>query len=199
MFAAVTNPDSGAVQVPAQVQLDLLAAAAKHPSQAIVKKLAQYETSRSHGDHLAPWSETLHGGNAEKGRKIFFENSEVSCLRCHKVQGTGGEVGPDLTGIGGKQKREYLLEAIVEPDKQIAKGYETVVLTLNDGKVKSGILKSEDKKEVRLMTPEGEILVVPVEEIDTRARGPSAMPADLVKHLSRRDLRDLVEFLSSLK
>ena len=74
-----------------------------------------------------------------------------------------------------------------------------MVLTLNDGKVKSGILKSEDKKEVRLMTPEGEVIVVPVEEIDTRARGPSAMPADLVKHLSRRDLRDLVEFLSSLK
>src|SRR5262249_10035381 len=186
-------------QVPAEVELDLLEAAAKHPTQGILQKLARHEESRPQNDHLAKWSEGLHGGNAEKGRKIFFENSEVSCLRCHKVQGTGGEVGPDLTGIGAKEKREYLLESIVEPDKQIAKGYDTVVLTLNDGKVKSGILKSEDKKEVRLMTPEGEIIVVPVAEIDTRARGPSAMPGDLMKHLSRRDLRDLVEFLSSLK
>jgi quinoprotein glucose dehydrogenase len=141
----------------------------------------------------------MHGGDADNGKRIFFERSEVSCLRCHKVQGVGGEVGPDLTGIGAKQKRDYLLESIVEPDKQIAKGYETVVLTLVDGKVKSGILKSEDKKEVRLMTPEGAVIVVPVEEIDTRTRGPSAMPADLMRHLSRKDLRDLVEFLASLE
>ena len=177
----------------------MLEAAAKQSGATITQKLARYDANRSPTDHLSKWSESLYGGDAESGKRIFLERSEVSCLRCHKIQGTGGEVGPDLAGIGGKQKREYLLEAIVEPDKQIAKGYETVVLTLVDGKVKSGILKSEDKKDVRLMTPEGTIIVVPVQEIDSRTRGPSAMPADLVRHLSRRDLRDLVEFLASLK
>jgi quinoprotein glucose dehydrogenase len=188
-----------AQQVPPEVRLELLEAATKYQATPIVQRLAKYEAARPKDDHLAKWAETLYGGNAENGRKIFFERSEVSCLRCHKVNGTGGEVGPDLTGIGTKQKRDYLLESIVEPDKQIAKGYETVVLTLVNGQVKTGILKSEDKKEVRLMTAEGEILVVPVAQIDTRARGPSAMPGDLMKHLSRRDLRDLVEYLSSLK
>jgi quinoprotein glucose dehydrogenase len=188
-----------AKQVPPEIQLDLLEAAAKHSGAGITQKIARYDANRSVSDHLSKWSESLFGGDAESGKKIFFERSEVSCLRCHKIQGTGGEVGPELAGIGGKQKREYLLEAIVEPDKQIAKGYETVVLTLVDGKVKSGILKSEDKNEVRLMTPEGTIMVVPVQEIDSRTRGPSAMPADLVRHLSRRDLRDLVEYLASLK
>jgi quinoprotein glucose dehydrogenase len=188
-----------AKEVPPEVQLDLLEAAAKHPSADMKALLAKVEAAHSPKDHLSKWRESLQGGNAEAGKKIFFDRTEVSCLRCHKIQGTGGEVGPELTGIGGKQNREYLLESIVEPDKQIAKGYETVVLTLNDGKVKSGILKSEDKKEVRLMTPEGTVVVVPVEEIDSRARGPSAMPGDVMKHLSRRDLRDLVEFLSSLK
>ena len=138
-------------------------------------------------------------GNAENGKRIFFERTEVSCLRCHKIQGVGGEVGPDLAGIGVKLKREYLLESIVEPDKQIAKGYETVVVALMNGQVKSGILKSEDQKEVRLMTPEGNLIVVPVAAIDSRTRGTSAMPADLVKQLTRRDLRDLVEYLASLK
>jgi quinoprotein glucose dehydrogenase len=186
-------------EVEKEVYLDLLEASAKHPVPVIAKLLDKYEASRSPKDPLAKWTEALHGGDAENGRRIFFERSEVSCLRCHKVQGVGGEVGPDLTGIGGKQKREYLLESIVDPDKQIAKGYETVVLTLTNGQVKTGILKSEDKKEVRLMTPEGTVIVVPVAQIDTRSRGPSAMPADLMKHLSRRELRDLVEFLSSLK
>ncbi len=57
-------------------------------------------------------------------------------MRCHKVNGIGGEVGPDLTGIGKKQQRDYLLESIVDPNKQIAKGYETVVITLTNGQVK---------------------------------------------------------------
>jgi quinoprotein glucose dehydrogenase len=186
-------------QVPPPLQLDLLEAAGKRPTADMKKLVAQFEADRSPKDHLAKWRESLEGGNAEVGKKIFFERTDVSCLRCHKIQGTGGEVGPELTGIGGKQNREYLLESIVLPDKQIAKGYETVVLTLNNGQVKSGILKSEDKKEVRLMTPEGVVIVVPVEEIDSRGRGPSAMPGDVMKHLSRRDLRDLVEYLSSLK
>jgi quinoprotein glucose dehydrogenase len=185
--------------VPPEVQLDILEAAAKRKTTAVTKLLKQYESMRSPKDHLAAWRESMYGGNAELGKKIFFERSDVSCLRCHKINGTGGDVGPDLTGIAAKQNREYLLESIVDPDRQIAKGYETVVLTLVDGKVKTGIIKSEDKKEVRLMTSEGQILVIPVAEIDTRSRGPSAMPADVMKHLSRKDLRDLMEYLSSLK
>ena len=107
--------------------------------------------------------------------------------------------GPDLTGIGGKQKRDYLLESIVEPNKQIAKGFETVVLTLTSGQIRSGVLKGEDAKEVRLMTPEGQLLVVPKGHIEERRSGKSAMPEDLIKHLSRKEVRDLVEFLASLK
>src|SRR3712207_7521051 len=43
---------------------------------------------------------------------------------------------------------------------------------------------------------EGQTLMIPVAEIEERNRGPSAMPADLTKKMSRRELRDLVEFLS---
>ena len=186
-------------QVAPAVQLDLLEAAGKRPTAEMKKLLAQFEADRSPKDHLAKWRESLEGGDAQAGKNIFFDRSDVSCLRCHKIKGEGGEVGPELTGIGGKQNREYLLESIVLPDKQIAKGYETVVLTLTNGQVKSGILKSEDKSEVRLITAEGTVIVVPVEEIDSRGRGPSAMPGDVTKYLSRRDLRDLVEYLSSLK
>jgi quinoprotein glucose dehydrogenase len=49
------------------------------------------------------------------------------------------------------------------------------------------------------MTPEGKPLVVPKGKIEVRQAGKSAMPEDLVKHLSRSQMRDLVEFLASLK
>jgi quinoprotein glucose dehydrogenase len=182
---------------PAELQLDLLEAAAKRP--ALKEKLAKYEASRPRNDHLANYREALAGGDAETGRRVFFTKAEVSCVRCHKVKGEGGDVGPDLAGIGSKQKRDYLLESIVDPNKQIAQGFETVVLTLTNGKVVSGIVKGEDAKEVKLMTAEGQLLTVPKAKIDERSRGKSAMPEDAIKHLSKRELRDLVEFLAGLK
>jgi len=186
-------------KVPAEVRLDLLEAAAKRQNPEVKARLAKHEAARSKKDHLAAWRETLAGGDAEAGRRLFLEKSEVSCLRCHKVNGLGGEVGPDLTGIGGKQTREYLLESLVEPTKQIAKGYDTVVLVLTDGQQKSGIVKGEDRKQVQLMTPEGTLLTVPAADIEQRLRGKSAMPEDLTRHLSRAEVRDLVEFLSGLR
>jgi quinoprotein glucose dehydrogenase len=182
---------------PSEQTLDLLEAAAKQA--ALKDKVAKYEASRAKNDNLANYRESLVGGDAEAGRRIFFTKAEVSCLRCHKIKGEGGDVGPDLTGIGSKQKRDYLLESIVDPNKQIAQGFETAVLSLTNGKVVSGIIKSEDAKEVKLMTAEGQLVTVPRAKIDERSRGKSAMPEDVIKYLSRRELRDLVEFLANLK
>ena len=85
------------------------------------------------------------------------------------------------------------------PDRKIAQGFESVVLATSDGKVVTGVLRGENDKEVRLITAEGQPLTVPKEDIEERKRGPSAMPADLVTKLTKAELRDLVEFLSSLK
>ncbi len=182
-----------------ETRLDLLDAAARRKSATVAEKLKRYAAIENKNDPLNPYKDALVGGDAEAGRRIFFGKAEVSCLRCHKVQGVGGEVGPDLGGIGSGQKRDYLLEAIVAPNKQIAKGFETLVLTLTNGKSVTGVLKSEDAREVRLMTAEGQLLVVAKNKIDERATGKSAMPEDLTKQLTRREIRDLVEFLAGLK
>ena len=182
-----------------ETRLDLLDAASRRKSAAVAEKLKRYAAMNNNGDPLSPYRDALVGGDAEMGRRIFLGKAEVSCLRCHKVQGVGGEVGPDLTGIGSKQKRDYLLESIVAPNKQIAKGFETLVLTLTNGKSVTGVLKSEDAREVRLMTAEGQTIVVAKDKIDERVAGKSAMPEDLTKNLTRREIRDLVEFLAGLK
>jgi quinoprotein glucose dehydrogenase len=182
-----------------EVRLDLLEAAGRRPSKDVRDKLARYEATRPAGDPLAAYREVLAGGDVRRGRGVFLEKSEAECVRCHKLFGRGGEVGPDLAGIGARQSREYLLEALVAPSARIAQGFETLVLGMDDGKVVTGILKSEDDISLRLMTPEGEVIDVAKKNVEERARGASAMPDDLVKHLSRSELRDLVEFLASLK
>ncbi len=139
------------------------------------------------------------GGDAENGRRIFFYKQETSCLRCHKVNGVGGEVGPEMKGLGARQNRDYILESIVDPNKQIAKGYDSVLLVLNNGQTRTGVLKGEDAKEIRLMTAEGKLITVAKSDVDERHPGKSAMPQDEIKHLSKSELRDVVEFLAGLK
>lgn len=153
------------------------------------------------GDKLAAYADALEGGDADRGRSLFLNNSAVYCQRCHKLDGQGGDVGPQLNGLAAdKEKtRNYLLEAVVQPNAKIAKGYDTVILLLTDDTTVSGVVKSEDKKQIRLVTAENKEIVVPVEDVARRRTGPSAMPDDLHKKLSRRELRDLVEFLASLK
>jgi quinoprotein glucose dehydrogenase len=130
-----------------------------------------------------------------------LEKAEVYCLRCHKLGGLGGEVGPDLSKVAADpaKTREYLLESIVEPNRQIAKGFDSVIVATDDGRIVAGVLKGEDERELRLMTPEGKLAIISQDEIDERSRGQSAMPDKLIGALSKSELRDLVEFLTGLK
>jgi quinoprotein glucose dehydrogenase len=181
-----------------EVHLDLLEAANRRSAPAVRERLERFDAARPKDDHLAGYRETFVGGDARRGQRVFAR-AEVSCVRCHKINGEGGEVGPDLTGVGSRQNREYLVESIVDPNKQITKGFETVVLTLTSGKTVVGVLKSEDARELRLMTAEGQSVIVPKAQIDERQTGKSAMPEDLIKQLTKAELRDLVEYLASLK
>ncbi|HEX3152500.1 MAG TPA: PVC-type heme-binding CxxCH protein [Gemmataceae bacterium] len=180
-----------------ELALDILEAAGASKSERIKRRLAGFENARPKDD-LGKYREALAGGDAANGRNLFLTKVAVECQRCHKLDGQGGEVGPPLNGVG-KQTRDYLLESIVVPSKAIAKGYESVLIVTLDGKTVSGVLKSEDDKEVRVMTAEGKLVVVKKADIDDRRATKSAMPDDLAGKLTKRELRDLVEFLSGLK
>jgi len=181
-----------------ETQLDILEAAAKHPTDAIKERLQKFEDKRDKADPLGKYRECLHGGNASLGRKIFFEKQEVSCLKCHKVNGKGGEVAPELKGIGSRQPRDYFLESILYPSKVIAQGYESNTVKLKSGKVIVGMVKNEKDTELTLVTNDGPV-VVKKDEIQTRKGGQSAMPDDLVERLSKQDLRNLISFLAGLQ
>jgi quinoprotein glucose dehydrogenase len=197
--AAVDRLLAGSVA--AEVRLDVLAAAQRRATDALRAKLGEYESRRPKDDPLAAYAESLHGGDVHRGRALFFDSSKSSCVRCHQLAEVGGLVGPNLTQVAKdpKHDRRYFLEAIVNPNKTIAEGFQSTQLILEDGQSVSGIVKAEDAATLRLMTAEGQLLTVAKADIDQRQTGRSAMPDDLPKHLSKSDLRDLVEFLSSLK
>jgi quinoprotein glucose dehydrogenase len=182
-----------------EIELDLLDAAARRSAPALAAKAKAIEDARPKSDPLAAYLPTLLGGNPRRGQEIVRNKAEVQCIRCHKVNGRGGEVGPELAGVAARGDRRYLLESIVQPDKQIAKGFESVVVATADGQLRTGVLREETDAELRLITAEGKTLAIPKSEIEERKRGSSAMPIDLLKFLSRSELRDVVAYLATLK
>jgi quinoprotein glucose dehydrogenase len=186
-------------QVPPGLQLDVLEAAAKRTARPVKDKLDEFDRARPAADELRSFRECLVGGNEQEGKKVFLEKIEASCVRCHKINGEGGEVGPDLTGIGTRQNRQAILESIVFPNQQIATGFESVIVTLKNGIAYAGVVKSDTDSLLELNSPEDGLLKLNKSDIKSRQRGPSAMPEELRQMLSKQDIRNLVEFLAGLK
>jgi quinoprotein glucose dehydrogenase len=189
--------DAGAA--PVEVALELVEAARKRETADVKDRLARRDAATPADDPLAPYRVALAGGDARSGARVFRENAAVYCLRCHKVRGDGGEVGPELTGIGEKKDRAYLLESIVMPSKTIAEGFETRVLALDDGTIVAGVVKAEDDATITLATPEATLVTVEKSRIEEQRGGDSAMPADLVTKMTLRELRDLIEYLATVR
>jgi quinoprotein glucose dehydrogenase len=182
-----------------ELQLDLLEAAGKRSSDSLKEKLAAYESAREKDGPLAQYEACLFGGNAADGKKIFYEKPEAQCVRCHKINGQGGEVGPELSHVGSQKDRKYLLESILLPNKQIAQGFDSVTVVLQDGDVQAGVLKTETPDELVLNSADNGLVKIKKSDIKTRRAALSPMPEGLGKILSKEDLRNLVEFLSSNK
>ncbi len=162
------------------------------------KLIAQLKTSKNSEDPLVAYQETLQGGNARQGWRVFNNNPTAQCTRCHAVGGSGGTVGPSLENIGNTLSREQLLEALIEPSARLAPGYGSVALTLKDGQKVNGILEEETAEGLTLRTSAAEPMEIPAGRIEKRENQPSAMPA-MGKLIPKRELRDLIEYLAGLK
>ncbi len=201
--------DALAGKLPVALKLDVMEAAqarseAKNlklhaPLREKLKEIDTADRAAVAKDPLARDRLASAGGDAYLGRQIFLNNAAVYCQRCHKLDGNGGEVGPPLNDIAKTKDRDYLLESIVNPNAKIAEGYQSVILNLADGRTLSGVLRGKDAKSVTLVTADNKTIVVPRDDIDAEKPDKSAMPDDLHKKLSKRELRDVVEFLASLK
>jgi len=184
-------------QAPNELLLDVVEAASKRP--ALKEKVDKTIAAVAAKSPLGEFALSLYGGKAAAGKTIFFEHAAAACMRCHKINGEGGEVGPDLSKVGSRQPREYLLESVAFPNKVIAPGFESVLVKLKNGTSFAGIVKSETADELVINSPEDGIVKAKKSDIVLRTPGLSPMPEGFASILGREDLRNLVEFLASQK
>ncbi|WP_281540755.1 HEAT repeat domain-containing protein [Maribacter aestuarii] len=177
------------------VILDLMEAVEKTENEKLVADLAAL---KKEGYTTDAYLETLYGGSWWSGRGVFNNNPTAQCVRCHAVGGSGGEVGPPLDNIANILTREEILESLIEPSARLAPGYGNITLTLKDGQKVNGVLIEENDVELLLRTAEAEPMEVPIARIAKRENSVSSMPP-MGRMISKRELRDLMEYLSSLK
>lgn len=186
-------------KVDPQLALDVLKAAEGRNEPEIAKPFKQITAKLDAAPTMMEKHRySLTGGDAERGRQVFQSHRHAQCVRCHKIAGNGGDAGPDLSKVAEKNGREYLLQSLVEPDAKIAPGFGSVVLALSDGTLLAGVLKEETKEKLTIVTPDNKTVTVDAADVEDRTPPKSPMP---VMHgvLPRRELRDVVEFLSTLK
>ena len=132
----------------------------------------------------------LAAADKRKGRTLFATN----CATCHRLFGTGGEVGPDLTGAGRKDL-DYLLSNIVDPSAVVNKDFTMTVLSLADGRNVSGIIMAEKDAALTVQTPKERVAIA---KVDVEKRMPSTlslMPDALLQPFTPEQIADLIAYL----
>lgn len=187
-------------KIPPELRLDVVEAIATRSEETLQAASTKYfQTLNSATDLSAEFVDSLAGGNATRGQLVFETKMAVSCVRCHRVQGGEVAVGPNLSDVGLKRTRQQILDSIVQPNKEISEGFGQIKVQTSEGLIVTGLLVSENEGELKLLDAEGKLNVIPLENVEARQPGLSSMPSDLIKSLSRSELRDLVEYLANQK
>jgi putative membrane-bound dehydrogenase-like protein len=153
------------------------------------------------GRPLPPIGELVRrDGDADKGRAVFFRAGTNSCGGCHRVQGRGQWVGPDLSTIGVKYGRDELVRSILSPSTAIGYSFRSVVVALADGRVITGLPVEETADRLVLKTAAGERIVIPPGSIENqRTSDVSLMPDGLSQTMAEQELVDLIAYLATLR
>ena len=144
----------------------------------------------------APTASDVEVGNAQNGERVF----RAQCAGCHRVDGTGGRLGPDLSRIGVARARGAIVRRVRGATEDFLEGYQPVIITLKNGQTVRGVRKNGDLFSVQIMDGRERIqgyLKSDVREVvDGKA---SAMPVFGVDRLNESDLNDVLAYLGTLK
>lgn len=152
---------------------------------------------------VVPWVPPIEV-DPKEGELVFFDDTrDVTCSKCHLLNGKGSKVGPDLTGIGAVQTPQYLIESVLKPSNVIVKGFETMYLMTNDGMAYNGLLVSQNEKEVVLMVDEDgkmeELVFYPDEIAQMQKQDVSIMPGNFSEMLTTKEFYGVISFLLNQK
>jgi putative heme-binding domain-containing protein len=137
-------------------------------------------------------------GDARRGAAVFA-SPKFACLSCHRVEGQGGSVGPDLTTAGFCIKPEEIVESVLWPSRQVKDGYAAIAVATADGRVRQGYPQADSKTELVLRDPAtADPIRIAKADIEAVRNAGTLMPDGLAAAMTPVERRDLVRFLLDL-
>ncbi len=150
---------------------------------------------------LKAWVRTLTApADAEAGRRVFAHNQGPGCVSCHKVQGSGGLVGPDLTTYAAGRTAETMIQSVLSPAAEVSPQFAPWVMELKDGRTVEGMIVEENVGKITIGRADG--TTETFNSPDVVARSPQAgsiMLPGLVDRMTLGEFRQIVSYLSGLK
>jgi putative heme-binding domain-containing protein len=137
------------------------------------------------------------GRNYERGKEIF---ASTQCLACHRFNGEGGGVGPDISAVASRFNRRDLLESMIEPSKVISEQYASYAIRTKKNETFVGQIIEENNDHVRIVTDPltGKFKQIGATQIALKKLSPvSAMPSNLLDVLSKDEILDLLAYIES--
>ena len=193
LFGAIKESIIPAAEIPSLDRERLL----KDSNPVISKKAALVFSDVESGTRMKVYEEYKSilekPGNKEAGKTVFTR----VCSSCHSHAGSGGKVGPDLTGVNN-QPEDALLLHILAPNYEVLPAYQAISVNTRDNRTISGWLMAETENSVTLKTAFGTEESVLRSNINSLVNsGLSLMPEGLEKSMSKDELRNLIAFLKS--
>ncbi|TWU20481.1 Cytochrome c [Novipirellula galeiformis] len=156
---------------------------------------------RPQPDDLAAWQQRLsavtEAVDVQAGRRIFYHASVGNCGSCHRRQGRGNVVGPDLSSVHAQGDQASLLTALLQPSREVAPQFFPRALILEDGRTFVGLLLRDGGggNEIYRDNTGRERAFATSDIVERHELTTSMMPEGLVSTMTDRELRDLLAYL----
>ncbi|MFP6613097.1 MAG: c-type cytochrome, partial [Pirellulales bacterium] len=192
----------GVIRGPARAQAIAAATAGgdPHVRDLFERFVPESQRTKRLGTAIEPAKILSLAADAARGKAVFFATAGVQCQNCHRINGQGREVGPDLSAVGKKLTKEKLLENILFPSREIDPKFRAFLVETGEGKIFTGLLVEKTAKEVVLRDTKGEVIRVPATQVEHMTpQLQSIMPDLLLRDMTAQQVADLIAFLASLQ
>jgi len=143
-------------------------------------------------------TEAIARGDAKRGAAIFA-NEQSTCLSCHKVGDTGGNLGPELSAISRAMTPEAIVESVLWPKRQVKEGYMVTQVTTKDGQIQAGYIAGETAEALTLKDLSGNPgQPIAKRDITARSDAGTLMPDGVTDWMSEQQRLDLLRYLFEL-
>jgi len=191
-------------EVTGDARREAVAFASKHPAAEVRDLFERFVPDADRvarlGDAVDPKVILGLTGDARRGREVFLTNAAAQCKSCHKLEGQGEPVGPDLSRVGAKYPRAELLRHVLEPSRTIDPPFATYVVETKAGLVHTGLIAEKTDRAVVLKDAQNKTTRIPADEVEQMSpQARSLMPDLLLRDLTAQQAADLIEYLGSLK